>query len=199
MRAGGDGRAVVAVVVVAVVGVTRRRATRQPGLSGLCLFGLLRFRPWHAQVRRSEASERDVVDEHPKRGPHPAAERSGARFDKPTSRPRAFQVLGGFEAEATPIADALRVLLNEVVGPIGHCRLGAGCYFRRPGGPRAASGMLAAMGRQTAVVLYLLAMAAVIVGIDLAFFRDRFWARLAVNVGIVLVFAAFYLRFFRHP
>ena len=40
-------------------------------------------------------------------------------------------------------------------------------------------------------------MAAVIVGVDLAFFRNRFWERLMVNVGIVLVFAAFYLRFFR--
>jgi hypothetical protein len=27
------------------------------------------------------------------------------------------------------------------------------------------------------------------------FFRDRFWERLLINVGIVLVFAAFYLRF----
>jgi type IV secretory pathway VirB2 component (pilin) len=33
-------------------------------------------------------------------------------------------------------------------------------------------------------------MAAVIVGVDLAFFRNRFWERLMVNVGIVLVFAA---------
>ena len=48
-------------------------------------------------------------------------------------------------------------------------------------------------------IIYGLAMAAVIVGVDLVFFRDRFWARLMVNVGIVLVFAAFYLRFFNHP
>ena len=53
------------------------------------------------------------------------------------------------------------------------------------------------MGRQIAAVLYGLAMAAVIVGVDLAFFRHRFWERLMVNVGIVLVFAAFYVRFFR--
>ncbi|HEY3814632.1 MAG TPA: hypothetical protein VGL66_15535 [Caulobacteraceae bacterium] len=44
-------------------------------------------------------------------------------------------------------------------------------------------------------MLYLVAMAAVIVGVDIAFFRHHFWARLAVNVGIVLVFGAFYLRF----
>jgi len=37
----------------------------------------------------------------------------------------------------------------------------------------------------------------VVVGIDLMFFRNRFWERLIVNIGIVLVFAAFYLRFFR--
>lgn len=53
------------------------------------------------------------------------------------------------------------------------------------------------MDRQIAGVLYAVAMAAVIVGVDLAFFRNRFWERLIVNVGIVLMFAAFYLRFFR--
>lgn len=46
-------------------------------------------------------------------------------------------------------------------------------------------------------VLYVAAMAAVIVGVDVAFFRGRLWARLMVNIGIVLVFAAFYLRFVR--
>ncbi len=55
------------------------------------------------------------------------------------------------------------------------------------------------MGRQVAVVLYVVAMAAVIVGIDIMFFRDRFWERLIVNIGIVLVFAALYLRFIRRP
>jgi hypothetical protein len=59
--------------------------------------------------------------------------------------------------------------------------------------------MLAEMGRQVAVVLYLVAMAAVIVGVDFAFFRNRFWERLAVNIGIVLVFGAFYFRFLRSP
>ena len=47
------------------------------------------------------------------------------------------------------------------------------------------------MGRQVAVVLYVVAMAAVIVGVDFVFFRNRFWERLTVNIGIVLVFAAF--------
>jgi hypothetical protein len=45
------------------------------------------------------------------------------------------------------------------------------------------------------LVLFVVAMIAVIVGLDVAFFRDRFWERLLINVGIVLVFAAFYLRF----
>jgi len=36
-------------------------------------------------------------------------------------------------------------------------------------------------------VLYLAAMVAAIVGVDFAFFRQRFWERLTVNVGIVLV------------
>ena len=51
------------------------------------------------------------------------------------------------------------------------------------------------MGRQAAVVLYVLAMAAVVVGVDILFFRHEFWERLAVNIGIVLIFAAFYYRF----
>lgn len=55
------------------------------------------------------------------------------------------------------------------------------------------------MDRQVAGVLYAVAMVAVIVGVDFAFFRSRFWERLAANIGIVLVFAAFYFRFFRRP
>ena len=55
------------------------------------------------------------------------------------------------------------------------------------------------MGRQTAVVLYVLALVAVVVTVDVAFFRNRLWERLLVNVGIVLVFAAFYLRFLKRP
>lgn len=54
------------------------------------------------------------------------------------------------------------------------------------------------MGGQVAVVLYVVAMAAIIVGVDFMFFRNNFWERLTVNIGIVLVFAAFYLRFLRH-
>ena len=55
------------------------------------------------------------------------------------------------------------------------------------------------MGRQVAGVLYVVTMAAVIVSVDFLFFRNRFWERLTVNIGIVLVFAAFYFRFLRRP
>lgn len=48
-------------------------------------------------------------------------------------------------------------------------------------------------------MLYVVAMAAIIVGVDFMFFRSRFWERLIVNIGIVLVFAAFYFRFLRRP
>ncbi|WP_198347620.1 hypothetical protein [Nocardia terrae] len=53
------------------------------------------------------------------------------------------------------------------------------------------------MGKQVVGVIYVLAMVAVIVGVDVLFFRQHFWGRLMVNVGIVLVFGAFYIRFFR--
>lgn len=55
------------------------------------------------------------------------------------------------------------------------------------------------MGGRVIVVLYVVVMAALIVAVDVAFFRRLFWERLAVNIGIVLVFAAFYFRFFRRP
>ena len=54
------------------------------------------------------------------------------------------------------------------------------------------------MTRNTSVVLYLVVMIAVVVGVDLLFFKNRFWERLIVNIGIVLVFAAFYLRFLKN-
>jgi len=55
------------------------------------------------------------------------------------------------------------------------------------------------MGRRIAIVLYVVAMTAIIVGVDVMFFRSRFWERLTANIGIVLVFAAFYLRFLKSP
>ena len=55
------------------------------------------------------------------------------------------------------------------------------------------------MGRQAVVVLYVLAMVAIVVGVDILFFKHHFWARLLVNVGIVLVFGAVYWRFLKRP
>ena len=55
------------------------------------------------------------------------------------------------------------------------------------------------MRRQAAIVLYVLALVAVVVTVDVLFFKHHFWERLIVNVGIVLVFAAFGLRFLKRP
>jgi hypothetical protein len=54
------------------------------------------------------------------------------------------------------------------------------------------------MGKPAVSALYLVAMAGVVVGVDVLFFRGHFWERLAVNVGIVVVFVAFYFRFLHH-
>jgi type IV secretory pathway VirB2 component (pilin) len=53
------------------------------------------------------------------------------------------------------------------------------------------------MGKPVTVALYVLALVIAVVGVDVLFFRHQFWDRLIVNVGIVLVFAAFYLRFIK--
>ena len=55
------------------------------------------------------------------------------------------------------------------------------------------------MTRNMSVVLYSVALIIVVVSVDLLFFRNLFWERLIVNIGIVLVFAAFYLRFLKNP
>lgn len=54
--------------------------------------------------------------------------------------------------------------------------------------------------RPVSVALYVVALIVVVVAIDVLFFRHRswFWERLIVNVGLVLVFLAFYLRFMRN-
>jgi hypothetical protein len=51
------------------------------------------------------------------------------------------------------------------------------------------------MRGKAGIVLYVLTLVAVVVSVDILFFRHRFLERLTVNVGIVLVFSAFYLRF----
>ena len=55
------------------------------------------------------------------------------------------------------------------------------------------------MRSQAAAALYVLALIAVVVSVDVLFFRNRFWERLMVNAGIVLVFGAFYSRFLKLP
>ena len=54
------------------------------------------------------------------------------------------------------------------------------------------------MTRNMSVVLYVVAMVAVIVGVDVLFLRYRPWERLLVNIGIVLVFAACYWTFLKN-
>jgi type IV secretory pathway VirB2 component (pilin) len=54
------------------------------------------------------------------------------------------------------------------------------------------------MTRNTSTVLFVAALIIVIVGVDFLFFKNRFWERLMANIGIVLVFVAFYLRFLKH-
>ncbi len=59
------------------------------------------------------------------------------------------------------------------------------------------SGRKRRVGNPAIGVLYALAIVAAVVGVDLLFFRDRAWERLAANVGIVLLFGAIYFRFLR--
>jgi hypothetical protein len=54
------------------------------------------------------------------------------------------------------------------------------------------------MPRNIYVVLFVLIMIAVVVSVDLLFFKDLFWERLIANISIVLVFVAFYLRFLKN-
>ena len=65
--------------------------------------------------------------------------------------------------------------------------------------PTSKQGVDIAMARQAIIALYIVAMVAVIIGADFAFFRNRFLERLIANIGIVLLFAAFYMRFFGRP
>ena len=42
---------------------------------------------------------------------------------------------------------------------------------------------------------FVVALIVAVVAVDVLFFRNHLWQRLLANVGIVLLFAAFYLRF----
>jgi hypothetical protein len=46
-------------------------------------------------------------------------------------------------------------------------------------------------------LFYGLTMIAVVVVLDVTLFRHLFWARLAANIRVVLIFGAFYFRFAR--
>jgi hypothetical protein len=66
---------------------------------------------------------------------------------------------------------------------------------------KAASDMMeleAVMPKNISTVFFVLILAAVIVSVDLLFFKKLFWERLMVNIGFVLVFAAFFLRFLKN-
>ena len=51
------------------------------------------------------------------------------------------------------------------------------------------------MSKNAMIAIYVLAMVATVVIVDILFFRHRFWERLIANIGIVLVYTAFYLAF----
>lgn len=49
----------------------------------------------------------------------------------------------------------------------------------------------------TQLALAVLALVIAVVVVDVLVFKGHFWPRLLANIGIVLVFIAFYLRFLR--
>jgi type IV secretory pathway VirB2 component (pilin) len=53
------------------------------------------------------------------------------------------------------------------------------------------------MGIKGTVLIYIVLLVVVVVGVDVLFFRHHFWPRLLSNIGIVLIFAAVYLRFIK--
>ena len=53
------------------------------------------------------------------------------------------------------------------------------------------------MGRKVGIGLYAVSLVTVVVSVEVLFFRHRFWERLLANIGIVLMFGAFYVRFLK--
>ncbi len=47
------------------------------------------------------------------------------------------------------------------------------------------------------VGVFVLIMIGVVIAVDVSFFREHFWERLMANIGIVLVFIAFFFRFLK--
>lgn len=54
------------------------------------------------------------------------------------------------------------------------------------------------MSKNAMVIIYVLAMVATVVIVDILFFRHRFWERLIANIGVVLIYVAFYLAFLKN-
>lgn len=54
------------------------------------------------------------------------------------------------------------------------------------------------MGKGVIIVVYVLAMMAIVIAVDLLFFRHQFSERLIANITIVSVFVVFYLILLRH-
>ncbi len=53
------------------------------------------------------------------------------------------------------------------------------------------------MERNVTAIIFVVCMVAAVVAADVLFFQHHFWQRLIANVGIVLLFIAFYLRFLK--
>jgi hypothetical protein len=53
------------------------------------------------------------------------------------------------------------------------------------------------MNKQALLVVYVVAMVAIVAGVDFLFLRGLFWQRLLVNITVVLAFLLFYLAFLR--
>jgi hypothetical protein len=119
------------------------------------------------------------------------------RLNAPDSKLQAFDLFAvtNKSLSTTTARTESVLMLSNVDGPSGLLLMLQRHRSRHTFPPRA---RMAEMGRPVAIVLYGVAMAALIVGVDLAFFRNLVWGRLIVNIGIVLVFAAFYLKYFKH-
>jgi hypothetical protein len=53
------------------------------------------------------------------------------------------------------------------------------------------------MAKPLVITIYIIALVVVIVVVDILFFKGQIWERLIANIGIVLLFIAFYLRFLK--
>lgn len=59
------------------------------------------------------------------------------------------------------------------------------------------SSYIANMEKNITLIIFVLLMVAVIVVVDVLFFRHRVMARLVANIGIVVIFALLYLGFLK--